>query len=77
MGLLGVLAGLGLGGVSLSLSLGGWSIERLWLYLLGAAMLILVGLQLGVFWIVMRVLEELSQREIHVNQDLEGQPCEA
>lgn len=77
MGLLAVLAGLGLGGVSLSLSLGGWSIERLWLYLLGAAMLILVGLELTVFWIVMRVLEELSQREIHVNQDLEGQPCEA
>jgi len=36
--------------------------ERLWLYLLGAAMLVLTGLQLSVFWVIMRVLEELNQR---------------
>ena len=40
--------------------------------LLGAAMLFLVGLQLSVFWVVMRVLEGLSQREADVKRDLEG-----
>ena len=73
-----VAAGLGLaaGAGSLTLSLGGWPIERLWLYLLGAAMLLVVGLELTVFWLIMRVLDELSQRETQVAQDLEGQPCE-
>ena len=68
--------GLATGAGSLSLSLGGWPIERLWLYLLGAAMLLVMGLQLIVFWLIMRVLAELSQREIQVSQDMEGQPCE-
>lgn len=72
MGGLGMLAGLAVGTTSLGLSLGGWSMERLWLYLLGAAMLLLVGLQLTVFWIIMRVLEELSYREIYVARDLEA-----
>ncbi|MGD1996824.1 MAG: glycosyltransferase family 2 protein [Anaerolineae bacterium] len=76
IGLVAAVVGLALGAVSLGLSLGGWPIERLWLYLLGAAMLVLVGLQMAVFWVVMQVLNELSQREARVNQDLEGQPCE-
>ena len=74
MGLLAIALGLVAGAVSLSLSLGGWSIERLWLYLLGAAMLLLVGLQLAVFWVITRVLAELSQREVQVAQDLAGVP---
>ena len=74
MGLVALVAGIALGGISLALSLGGWPIERLWLYLLGAAMLVLVGLQLIVFWVIIDVLGELSQREVHVAQDLEGQP---
>jgi hypothetical protein len=76
MGLVTIVLGSVGGVVSLVLSLSGWSIERLWLYLLGAAMLVLLGLQLGVFWVIMRVLEELSEREVQVTQDLEGQPCE-
>ena len=74
MGLVMVGFGLAVGIISLVLSLGGWSIERLWLYLLGAAMLLLVGLQLSVFWVITRVLAELSQREVQVAQDLEGAP---
>jgi hypothetical protein len=70
MGGLGVLGGLTLGGVSFVLGLNGWSIQRLWLYLLAGTMAILVGLQLVVFWIIMRVLEELSQREAQTRQDL-------
>ncbi len=75
MGLVAMLVGLAVGAGSLALSVNGWPIERLWLYLLGAAMLMLTGLQLSVFRVIMRVLEELSQREIRVNHDLEGQPC--
>lgn len=56
----GVLAAL----ASLSLGLAGWEITRLWLYLLGSALFILVGLQLVVSWLVMRVLEEISRREV-------------
>jgi hypothetical protein len=74
MGLVTVGFGLAVGIISLVLSLGGWSIDRLWLYLLGAAMLLLVGLQLSVFWVITRVLAELSQREVQVAQDLEGTP---
>jgi hypothetical protein len=76
MGLVAIGLGLAVGASSLSLSLGGWSIERLWLYLLGAAMLLVVGLQLAVFWVITRVLAELSQREAQVAQDLEGLPLD-
>ncbi len=71
MGLLGVVAGLAFGAVSLALGLGGWPVERLWLYLLAGTMLVLVGTQLVIFWIIVRVLEELSQRDALVRADLE------
>jgi hypothetical protein len=35
-------------------------------------MLTLVGVQLFISWIVMRVLEELSQREVLVEMDLQA-----
>ncbi len=76
MGLVTMGLGLAVGVGSLGLSLGGWPVERLWLYLLGAAMSSLLGLQLAVFWLIMRVLDELSQREVQVALDLEAQPCE-
>jgi len=77
LGLVTMGLGLAIGIGSLALSLGGWSIERLWLYLLGSSLLLMVGLQLAVFWLVIQVLAELSRREVEVNHDLEGQPCEA
>ncbi len=70
MGLVGMLAGLVLGVVSLALGIGGWEISRLWLYLLGSAMLFLVGVQLLIYWILLRVLDELSQRELLVEKDM-------
>jgi hypothetical protein len=63
---------LGLGGVglavaastvSLVLSLRGWPIERLWLYLSGSAMVMITGLQLALWGILMAVLAEVSERE--------------
>lgn len=72
MGLLASLAGLALGITSFVLGLNGWEIARLWLYMLGSAMLILVGVQLMIYWILMRVLEEVSQRDEMAQKDLTG-----
>lgn len=72
MGVLAVLVGTAVGVTSLVLGAGGWEIARLWLYLLGSALFILMGMQLVVSWIVMRVLEEISQREPQTNRDMWG-----
>jgi glycosyltransferase involved in cell wall biosynthesis len=56
--------GVALALTSLSLSLwNDWDITRLWLWLVASSLLILVGLQLVLSWILMRVLEALSQRD--------------
>ncbi len=72
MGLLAALGGLLGGGISLGFGFAGWPVSRLWLYLLGSAMLILIGVQLMISWVVMRVLEGLNQREQLVTTDLNG-----
>ena len=64
------LIGLVIAIVSLGLGVNGWEISRLWLYLLGSAMFILVGIQLILYWLLMRVLEELSHREASMMKDL-------
>jgi hypothetical protein len=46
------------------LSLQGWPIERLWLYLTGSAMLMLVGIQLVLWWLMASVLRQLSERAV-------------
>jgi hypothetical protein len=72
LGLLTMASGVLLGLICMALGLSGWPVSRLWLYLLGGAMLFLVGLQLAIFWLIMRVLDELSQREADVRRDLGG-----
>ena len=69
LGLASIAAGLLLGVGGLVLGLSGWDIARLWLYLLGSAMAILIGVQLTIYWVLLRVLDELSQREIRTQQD--------
>ena len=71
--------GLGIGGagvllacVTLVLGVNGWEIARLWLYLGGSALFILVGVQLVLSWVLMRTLDDLSQREIRGRTDLLG-----
>ncbi|GAB4150737.1 MAG: glycosyltransferase family 2 protein [Candidatus Promineifilaceae bacterium] len=59
IGALTLVAGFLLGIASLALGLHGWAMTRLWLYLLGSAMFILVGVQLILSWILQRVLQEL------------------
>jgi hypothetical protein len=70
MGIVAALGGLVLGIGAFLVSLSGWETSRLWLYLLISALLIIIGLQLSVSWLVMRVLEELAQREVSVQRDL-------
>jgi hypothetical protein len=66
-------AGTILGSASLALSVSqGWDIARLWLWLLGSALLVLVGLQLVISWVLMRVLEALSQREVRIDEEMRG-----
>jgi len=72
MGALSLVGGVILALVSLVLSTQGWDVSRVWLYLLGSAMLILVGIQLIIYWLLMHVLVELSQREDLAKKDLNG-----
>jgi glycosyltransferase involved in cell wall biosynthesis len=74
MGLLASLGGLALGLLSLILGASGWPIERLWFYLLSGTMLVILGMHLLIFWVIMRVLEELSQRAELARADFE---CDA
>ncbi len=71
IGIFMFFAGIVLGVGSLAFGMAGSEIARLWLYLLGSAMLVLMGIQLVVYWVLMRVLEELSQREGLVRKDME------
>jgi len=70
MGGLSVFIGIVIAIVALILGVNGWDIDRLWFYLLGSAMLFLAGIQLFVYWLLLRILEELSQREIMTKHDL-------
>ncbi len=57
-------AGTVLAATALALANYGWPIERLWLYLVGSALLILVGLQLVVSWVVITTLQEIADRDV-------------
>jgi glycosyltransferase involved in cell wall biosynthesis len=70
MGLAAIGAGISLAIASLVLSLNGWPLARLWLWQLLGAMSILVGVQLVIGWFIMRVLEELSRRQVQVAGDM-------
>jgi len=71
-GILSLLLGITIGIISLVLGFSGWTIVQQWLYLLGSAMLILMGVQLLISWIFVRVLDEISQRAELTQQDLTG-----
>ena len=61
------LAGLLVAGVTLVLAQRGWPIERLWMYLTGSAMAMLIGIQLALWWLMASVLRELSARTVNHN----------
>lgn len=70
MGLVGVFASLVMAITSLVLGLNGWEVQRIWFYLVGSALVFLIGMQLVVYWVLLRVLEELSKREMFTRQDM-------
>ena len=70
MGVVAVVLGLAIALVSLALGVQGWDIGRLWFYLLGSALLFLAGIQLTIYWLLLRILEELSKREFLTKQDM-------
>jgi hypothetical protein len=65
------LAGLTVSFVSLVLAMKGWPIERLWLYLTGSAMLMLIGVQLALWWLMASVLRQLSEQTISAREQPE------
>lgn len=70
MGLTAIALGFVIALVSLALGVQGWEIDRLWFYLLGSALLFLAGIQLTIYWLLLRILEELSKREFLTKQDM-------
>jgi hypothetical protein len=70
LGLLAIVAGPAIGLVALILGANDWAIGRLWFYMVCSALIFLVGVQLVVYWLLLRILEELSRREILTKQDI-------
>jgi len=70
IGVVSFCCGLATAIVSLAVGLKGWEVTRMWLYLLGSAGMMLVGVQLIISWISLQILEELSQREALTEKDL-------
>jgi glycosyltransferase involved in cell wall biosynthesis len=64
IGIAAMLVGLIVAIVSIILGIRGWEMDRLWFYLFSSAMILLIGFQFFIFWILARVLEELSQNEV-------------
>ncbi len=70
MGIIAACAGILVSLIALDLILQGWTLTQLWLWLLFSALLIVVGAQLGMAYLVIRVLDELTQREASAQRDL-------
>ncbi len=70
MGALSILAGLALAGACMALTLRGWPLLRLWLYLVGSAGAVLIGVQLLISRLLVHVLTRLSHRQEAVESDL-------
>lgn len=70
LGLAGIALGVLIGLATLILGLQGWEIARLWLYLLGSALATLVGMQLILYWALMRVLKDITMRTVNIDQDM-------
>ncbi len=70
MGFVAIFAGPTIAFAALLIGAGNWEIGRLWFYMVCSALIFLVGVQLVVYWLLLRILEELSQREMLTKQDI-------
>ncbi|NWG13119.1 MAG: glycosyltransferase family 2 protein [Acidobacteria bacterium] len=80
-GLLAIAMGAALTATAMVLGSAGWEMSRLWLWLLGSALFLLVGLQFLISWILARVLEALAERDTLIQREMrddtnrrEGEP---
>ena len=64
MGTGALLIGLAMAGYAIVLGTRGWDMGQLWLYGLASAMLILLGVELVIFWVLFRVLDELNTQAV-------------
>jgi hypothetical protein len=67
-----VAGGTAMGILSLVFGLKGWQITRLWFWQLGSALFLLAGVQFVLFWMLIRVMHALKQRQERVGEDLLG-----
>ncbi len=72
LGLLSILCGVLLGGFSLVMASQGWDVTKLWLYYLISASLTLVGIQLMIAWVQVKVLDALRVRDQLIAEDMRG-----
>lgn len=72
LGMLAAGGGLLLGLISLVMAGTGAAVTRLWLYYLVSACLSLVGIQLMIAWVQVRVLDALRVRDRLVAEDMQG-----
>jgi len=72
VGLVLLLLGTLIAIISLIFGIAQGDVPRMWLYLLGSALFALTGTQMLIYWVLMHVLAELSQRQEQVQQDLEA-----
>jgi hypothetical protein len=56
------------------LTLNGSTLQQLWLWMIAGAMAALIGVQLIVSHVIMKVLADLSQREVKQGEDMRGNP---
>lgn len=70
LGSLTAIAGILVSLAAFAMSLKGSGLEQLWLWFLLGALLIMVGVQLGVSYVVIRVLDELTHRHASAQRDL-------
>ncbi|HXK62290.1 MAG TPA: glycosyltransferase [Acidobacteriota bacterium] len=74
MGLALVVLGASLAAGSLVLGLNGWELPRLWLWLVGSALFVLMGVQLTSLWVLTSILRTLDQRNRATNRETVRRP---
>jgi glycosyltransferase involved in cell wall biosynthesis len=72
MGGFSIGLGLLLGVVSMIVGGSNWDVTRIWFWLLGSALFVLVGFQLSISWMVTQVLKKLAEREAKIDQELQS-----
>ena len=55
-------------------AINGGTLEQMWLWMIASVMATLIGVQLIVARVIMKVLDDLSQREIKQERDMQGSP---